>query len=173
MDRRTMIQILSSAAIAGQPVFGAHEGHCGTGGKPEAYTLRFFSAEEHKALDQVMEMILPADDHSPGAHAAKVADLADFLLSSSDASLQQFWRKGMKLFMAEAERTSLEKALERAADGEDKKERSELEQFFVRLKRMTIDGYYTSEIGIHQDLRYQGNAYVPNYAGCTHPEHQK
>ena len=32
---------------------------------------------------------------------------------------------------------------------------TKLEHFFVRLKRMTINGYYTSKIGIHQDLQYK------------------
>jgi hypothetical protein len=37
---------------------------------------------------------------------------------------------------------------------------------------MTVDGYYTSSIGIHQELRYQGNAYLKEFIGCTHPEHR-
>ena len=49
---------------------------------------------------------------------------------------------------------------------------TELEKFFERLKSMTIDGYYTSSIGLHQDLAYEGNTAFPSYDGCTHPEHQ-
>jgi hypothetical protein len=45
------------------------------------------------------------------------------------------------------------------------------ERFFVAIKSLTVDGYYTSEIGIHQDLRYKGNAYLKEFVGCTHPEH--
>jgi hypothetical protein len=37
---------------------------------------------------------------------------------------------------------------------------------------MTIDGYYTSKIGIHQELEYQGNTALAEFEGCTHPEHQ-
>jgi hypothetical protein len=37
---------------------------------------------------------------------------------------------------------------------------------------MTIDGYYTSEIGIKQELKYKGNTYLKEFKGCTHPEHQ-
>jgi hypothetical protein len=46
------------------------------------------------------------------------------------------------------------------------------EQFFRTIKYLTIDGYYTSEIGIHKDLKYQGNSYAKEFIGCTHPEHQ-
>jgi hypothetical protein len=50
---------------------------------------------------------------------------------------------------------------------------SSLDRFFVRLKNMTVDAYYTSEIGIQKDLRYSGNQYVLKFEGCTHPEHQR
>jgi hypothetical protein len=46
------------------------------------------------------------------------------------------------------------------------------EKFFVALKAATIDGYYTSKIGIHQDLEYQGNTVVIEFPGCTHGEHR-
>jgi hypothetical protein len=46
------------------------------------------------------------------------------------------------------------------------------EKFFVALKAATIDGYYTSKIGIHQDLGYQGNTVVIDFPGCTHGEHK-
>jgi hypothetical protein len=45
------------------------------------------------------------------------------------------------------------------------------ERFFVAIKSLTVDGYYTSPIGIHRDLRYKGNAYLKDFVGCTHPEH--
>jgi len=46
-----------------------------------------------------------------------------------------------------------------------------LERFFRELKSRTIDGYYTSEIGIHQELVYRGNRWMKDFPGCTHPEH--
>ena len=39
-------------------------------------------------------------------------------------------------------------------------------KFFAILKRATVDGYYTSSIGIHQDLQYQGNAALSEFPGC-------
>jgi hypothetical protein len=45
-----------------------------------------------------------------------------------------------------------------------------LEHFFAALKLMTINGYYTSAIGIHRDLQYKGNTALPDYYGCTYPE---
>ena len=45
------------------------------------------------------------------------------------------------------------------------------ERFFRAIKNLTIDGYYTSKIGIHQELQYKGNTYLKEFKGCTHPEH--
>ena len=41
-----------------------------------------------------------------------------------------------------------------------------LEAFFADTKQATIHGYYTSEIGIHQDLRYKGNTLLGEFVGC-------
>ena len=45
-------------------------------------------------------------------------------------------------------------------------DRPPLEAFFSDTKQATIRGYYTSEIGIHQDLRYKGNTLLADFVGC-------
>ena len=35
-----------------------------------------------------------------------------------------------------------------------------------------IDGYYTSEIGLRQELGDDGQLFLAKFAGCDHPEHQ-
>jgi hypothetical protein len=44
--------------------------------------------------------------------------------------------------------------------------------FFKTIKNMTIDGYYTSKIGLIEELEYKGNDYLTEFPGCTHPEHK-
>jgi hypothetical protein len=39
-------------------------------------------------------------------------------------------------------------------------------RFFKELKRITVQGYYTSKIGIHDELRYKGNRILQEYVGC-------
>ena len=39
------------------------------------------------------------------------------------------------------------------------------------LKSMTIAGYYTSEIGLRQELGDDGVLAQARFEGCTHPEH--
>jgi hypothetical protein len=170
MERRTALKIVSLGALApaarrswGQIVNSApgQDGH----------QLEFFTPEEEKLLDALMELIIPADDHSPGAHAARVSLFADRMVAASDAAIQKRWREGLARMRETAARTSLAEALARAAEHEDEPQ-TELEHFFVTLKQMTINGYYTSAIGLHQDLQYQGNTYLAVFPGCTHPEHR-
>jgi hypothetical protein len=44
--------------------------------------------------------------------------------------------------------------------------RPPLEEFFANTKQATIHGYYTSEIGIHQELKYKGNKHLVEFVGC-------
>ena len=42
-------------------------------------------------------------------------------------------------------------------------------RFFRTLKSLTIEGYYTSKIGIHDELEYKGNRILTQYVGCDDP----
>jgi hypothetical protein len=41
--------------------------------------------------------------------------------------------------------------------------------FFHDLKELTVRGYYTSKIGIHDELEYKGNRILQEYVGCDDP----
>ena len=38
-------------------------------------------------------------------------------------------------------------------------------RFFVELKRATARAYYTSRVGIHDEIGYKGNTYLEQYVG--------
>ena len=137
-----------------------------------AYTLQFFSEEESSLLDQLMEMIIPADDHSPGAHDAATNLFADLMVATSDAAVKKQWQDGIRLIREEATSSSLAETLRRAAANEENPN-TDLERFFVLLKQMTVNGYYTSATGIHKEMEYIGNTYLAAFPECTHPEHQE
>jgi hypothetical protein len=40
------------------------------------------------------------------------------------------------------------------------------------MKGLTVDGYYTSEAGLKQELGWHGNTFLTEFKGCDHPEHQ-
>jgi hypothetical protein len=119
-----------------------------------------------------MEKIIPADDHSPGAQEAQTNLFADLMVAGSSDDAKKQWRDGIRLIREEAVGSSLDEALRKAAANEDSPQ-SELERFFVSLKSMTVNGYYTSATGIHKEMEYVGNTYLAAFPECTHPEHQE
>jgi hypothetical protein len=143
----------------------------GTAWTAADYKLEFFTAAENDLLDLAMELIIPADSHSGGAHAAKVTLFADRILSIGNDARRTEWRAGLKLLADESVKSSPADVLSRAASGEANPQ-TDLERFFISLKQMTASGYYSSEVGIHQDMEYQGNTYLAEFPGCEHPQHQ-
>jgi hypothetical protein len=172
MERRAVLKIVAFTALSQKlNALPCAMGHMGAALTAPAYTLQFFSEEDIRLLDQVMEMIIPADEHSPGAHVAQTNLFADLMVATSDQAVKKQWQDGIRLMRDEANRSSLSAALQLAAANEENPT-SDLERFFVLLKQMTVNGYYTSATGIHQDMEYVGNAYLGAFPACTHPEHQ-
>ena len=173
MERRTALKIIALGVMSpGKGALGAGT-HCampeGAAWTPADYQLQFFTPAENELLDQLTEMIIPADAHSPGAHAARVSLFADLMVATSNEKAKTQWRDGLRLFQEAAAKSSLTDALAKAAAREEQPS-TDLERFFVVLKGMTVDGYYTSEIGIHKDLEYIGNTYLASFPGCDSQE---
>jgi hypothetical protein len=170
IDRRTLLQMLPAAALAG--TLSPQTKHCGNAAaNREPYRFQFFAPEEAELVELLMEQIIPADEHSPGAHAARCVEFADLMISSSEDYVKQDWRAALALVHKAIQQSSAAEWLARVSQAEDNPQTVE-EVFFRTLKHMTINGYYTSRTGIHEDLHYQGNTYVAKFEGCTHPEHQ-
>jgi hypothetical protein len=179
-------------------------------------SLKAMTAAQYATTEALVEAIIPADERSPGAKEARVADYFDLLLSETRPPLKQEWLEGLAALDAEATSrfgvpfvrldpgqveallTDIS-AYERAKPGpvvpdapadvsrsEQPREkpvlmedifgevevvdpavrRQPLETFFALTKRATIHGYYTSEIGIHKELRYKGNRFLLKFVGC-------
>ena len=62
-------------------------------GKPAA--LKFFTVAQHRAVDALTEVIIPTDERSPGARAAKVADYLDFILNEAPVEAKKAWNDGL------------------------------------------------------------------------------
>ncbi len=148
-----------------------------------AHVPRFFNAQQIRTIDALSEAIIPADEHSPGASAARVFAYIDIIVGDSDHRRQSFWTQGLAVIDRLAESGYGRKyadctpeqqnaLLQQLSDKEENPKTLE-EQFFVAVKQATIDGYYTSEIGIHRELEYQGNTALAEFEGCTHEEHRK
>jgi glucoside 3-dehydrogenase (cytochrome c) hitch-hiker subunit len=138
--------------------------------------LKVLSPSQFATLEVLVDAIIPTDDRSPGAKQARVADYVDLLLSEVDRQLTLQWMGGlaaldadaMSRFRAPFSRLSagqLDTILQSISRNE-RAPQTALETFFVMAKQATIRGYYTSEIGIHQDLRYKGNQFLREFVGC-------
>ena len=148
-------------------------------GKPIA--LKFFTAAQHRTVEALTEVIIPTDERSPGAKSARVADYLDFVLNESPADAKRAWRDGIAEIDAAssaqfgkpfADLTAEQQvAIVTEAAKNEGTPTTPLERFFGEAKGRTIQGYYTSEIGIHQELKYKGNQFLPEFVGCDHPEH--
>jgi len=143
-------------------------------GSPDA--SRFFTPEQKATVALLADLIIPPDEVAPGAKAAKVEDYIDFVVAHSALDIQKQWTEGLRaldeLSRQRAGGTILnlssgqqEALLAEIARGETSPS-SAVEHFFVRLKRATAQGFYTSKIGLLDDLKYQGNSYVEGPATC-------
>lgn len=165
LSRREMIQATAAALAVPLLSTGAVTA-CSTGG----VSLRFLTAAEYALLEGLSEMIIPTDEHSPGARAAGVAGYIDGRLAESlEPDWQAQWRSGLRA-VDELSRELNGKAFLQARPDErvtvltrmaahESDPQTPPERFFQELKQWTVRGYYTSEIGIHVDQEYQGNVY--------------
>jgi len=178
-----------SLPVLNQSVLGQqahlHEGH-GQAPKKAAEKKpeppKFFNAQQLALVGTISELIIPTDDHSPGAKAAEVPAFIDLMVSESPEETKALWRDGLaavdKLSQAKFSQgfngatAEQQTALLAEISKNEMKPQTLEERFFKAIKNLTIDGYYTSKIGIHDELQYKGNTYLKEFKGCTHPEHQ-
>jgi hypothetical protein len=137
---------------------------------------RALSREQFVTLEALVDAIIPADERSPGAREARVADYIDLLLQETGDALKQDWIDGLAALDAESTSRFAHPFAQLAPPNaemlltdvsrNEASPQTPLEKFFVTTKNATIHGYYTSEIGIHKELRYQGNQPLADFAGC-------
>lgn len=167
IHRRDLIRIAAAAALAGPAAHAA---------PPAIEAPAFFTPAEFALLDELTELIIPADDHSPGARAAKVAAYIDFRAAEAfEPEEKESWRSGLKLVDALSGKMHGHAFLEAAPEQRiavlthmaehEMNPKTPAEVFFGELKRATARAYYTSKIGIHQDMGYKGNVMLEEFVG--------
>jgi hypothetical protein len=138
---------------------------------------------QDEAVSALTELIIPATE-TPGAKAALVNRFVDHVLSVADAKERSEFIRGLTWLddrcrarvgkdiaaATAAELTSVLTPL--AAEGAAPADDAPGVAFFHAIKSMTITGYYTSEIGLRQELGDDGRMMLGAFEGCTHPEHQ-
>jgi gluconate 2-dehydrogenase gamma chain len=141
------------------------------------YQPKSLTAHEYATLQRMSDLIVPADERSPGALAANAADFIDFLCAATD-DMKRIYTGGFAW---------LDDEMRRRYDGKDflgaspaqQKEMLDLIayrenrakdptlvtgiQFFSWLRNMVVDAYYTSPIG-YKELGYMGNSAMSHFS---------
>jgi hypothetical protein len=197
LDRRQALRTLAFGGIGAvaapawaetlAEIARAHADHAHTAVTAAAeaapWAPKVFDAHQNETVVVLSELIIPQTD-TPGAKAAKVNEFVDLVLSDASESDRKQFLKGLawmdarsqELFgtdfvsAAPEQQTALLTIL---ASPKNKAFEDQVGiDFFKAIKGLTITGYYTSEIGMKQELGDDGQLFFLEYPGCTHPQHK-
>jgi gluconate 2-dehydrogenase gamma chain len=150
-----------------------------------AYTPKALTDHDYRTLVRLTDLIIPVENGKPGAVAAGAAAWID-MLASENSQIKDIYTKGLAwIDTAIKVRQSSDSSSPAAADfvsasparqtalldqiAYRRNSSPELDpgiQFFTWVRRMTVDAFYTSEIGI-ADIDYRGNRPQATYAEPT------
>ena len=193
-DRRSALRTLASGAVgAVTSTFWvesltalahqqAHAHAASAAIAAQDWVPRALSASQNETVIVLTELIIPETD-TPGARTARVNRFIDSVLSEAKPADRDAFLRGLAWIDARSQarfgkgfadaapddQTALLTAL---AAGARSAEDPIGVEFFEAIKFMTIDGYYTTEIGMRQELGDSGAMFLAQFAGCDHPEHQ-
>ena len=179
-DRRQVLKLFGAISatcaypFAGDELYGQTVHEHGVPQSPN----RFLNEADFKTIECIVDLIIPATD-TPGALQARVPEYIDFVISR-ESQHQAVVADGLRWLDSQAKNLRVASFLEleeeaqlsileplcEAADTEKTPGRNV--QFFALLKRLTADGYYTSRIGLIDELGYKGNTVRASYPECVH-----
>jgi hypothetical protein len=197
LDRRQMLRKLATGGLgaATAPLWSqrltaialAHaDPHAHTAAKAApaaAWKPKLLDAHQNDTVVAISELIIPQTD-TPGAKAARVNQFIDLVLAEAPADDRTKFLDGLAWIDARAkeqlgsdfvsakaeQQTAL---LTPLSDPENKAEADRPgRDFFQSIKSLTVTGYYTTEIGLRQELGEDGTLFLAAYPGCQHPEHK-
>jgi hypothetical protein len=188
ITRRDILKSLTATAVAGSvlrviPLEAAEYAHKMVRAEKAAaesnvYTPKFFSAHAYKTLQSLCRTIIPSDDETKGAIEAGAPEFIE-LLTSENKDYQVSLGGGLmwldntcidrygKVYL-DCTPEQQKEMLDLIAYRKNAKKDPSLGQgieFFSFLRKLTADGFFTSEIGINY-LGYVGNTFVSDFPGC-------
>jgi hypothetical protein len=189
MQRRELFRLLGAGAAL--PVFDSNLLAAFQDAHPKSnYTLRTLNPHQNATVVTMIDLIIPETD-TPGAKAVRVNEFIDLILTEwahEDerqkfiSGLEDIDRRSNAIFdknfidgtPVQQEAVLIELDQHYAIDREDRAAHPYVRRahnaeltgdFFGVVKRLTLYGYYTSEVGFTQELRKQ---IIPGaYHGCT------
>jgi len=186
ISRRDILKSLTVSAVGGSvlqviPLEAAEYAHRmikAEMANTETYAPKFFSAHAYKTLRSLCDTMIPSDDESKGAVEAGAPEFID-LLTSENSEYQLTLGGGLMwldnicigryekpyLDCAPSQQKEILDAIAYRKNANDDPSLGPGIEFFGLLRKLTADGFFTSEIGIAY-LGYIGNTYVHEFAGC-------
>lgn len=178
MNRREAIRrtaILVGGTISASAMMGVLNG-CKADPK-SSWAPKYFTADEANLLDAIVERIIPKTD-SPGAKDAGVPSFIDTMMAEFYQDKEKnILREGLKTVEADAKAAHSKSFASLSPEQQDElltkydkeaydeNRKSEDTHFFRTLKELTVLGFFTSEVGATEFLKYDP---VPgNYVGCV------
>jgi hypothetical protein len=199
LDRRHALRLLAgSAGVAASAVWldeltllaEQHARHAApaAAASPQAavaFTPKVLTAHQFQTVGTLVDLVIPATA-TPGAKAALVDRIVDSALEAATESSRRQFLSGLAWLDARSrsmfahdfvsattmQQTDLLTRLSNSVDSASPAEDPAGVEFFVAIKSMTIAGYYSTEIGLRQELGDPGVLMSATFEGCTHPEHQ-
>ena len=187
--RRELLRRLSLAGItaATSPAWARAFASLASAGETPVSTASdwkplVLTAEQDRTVTAIAEAIIPATD-TPGATAAFVNRYVDAVLHDADQADRYEFLRGLKwlerrsqaLFgrgFTDATREQQDALLTLISSRDENADADQTgRDFFEDMKAKTIVGYYTSEVGINEELEDGGPLMFVGVPPCTHPEH--
>jgi hypothetical protein len=188
ISRRDILRSLTATAVTGSvlrviPLQAAEYAHRMVNAEKAAaqdhvYTPKFFSAHDYKTLQSLCQTIIPSDAGAKGAIEAGAPEFIDLITSENkdyqvalggglmwlDNTCLDRYGKAYLECAPEQQREILDLIAYRKNAKRDPSLGQGIE-FFAFLRKLTADGFFTSEIGIEY-LGYIGNTFVKEFPGC-------
>jgi hypothetical protein len=149
----------------------------------EEWAPKVLTPPQNDMVVALTDLIIPQTD-TPGAKAARVNRFIDTVLQDATPADRKAFLRGLawmdqrskalfkKDFLGASEKDQIALLTRLSADGNPNKEAAVGRDFFLAIKAMTINGYYTTEIGLRQELGDDGQLFLAQFPGCDHPEHR-
>jgi hypothetical protein len=188
ISRRDILKSLTLTAITGSvlrviPLEAAEYAHRmvraeKAAAENQVYAPKFFSAHFYKTLQTLCQTIIPPDEQAKGAIEAGAPEFID-LITSENKEYQVSLGGGLMwldntcidrygstyLECTMPQQTEIVDLIAYRRNAKNDPSLGQGIEFFGFLRKLTADGFFTSEIGIEY-LGYIGNTFVKEFPGC-------
>jgi gluconate 2-dehydrogenase gamma chain len=193
LNRRSALKRIAvgSAAAVTAPLWvealvsaaGQHAAHYQqAAAKAAAWVPKVLSPAQNQAVIALSEAIIPQTD-TAGAAKAGVNQFIDAVIADASAGDRQKFLDGLTWIDARSQRDAGAPFARASAEQQTallsahstttpSPQDAPGVEFFTAVKSLTITGYYTSEVGMREEMGDTGQMFFIEYPGCTQAEHK-